>query len=309
MNARQLLNKSRIDIEHMPNPDGINVVRIASLDSEEFTTIENRQRVTKTRHQIWLDGWSKPLGLNNRNLQQLMNLFGEETDNWIGRQIALTIEDVEEFGELVSRVVINRRNVDNAPLTAPIPMLATKSPTHQLAPRNGPFAAGAPDPFTGTKPTTIGMQSAAAILVNLKARGKTLNDFIAHLNKLAMGHLVADKMPFDWPPSIATVARTYIDGFPRTVDVKGTEEVAEFVKSWSMLAPPPAPAPSPPAAPAATRRVAGAAARPVNRPSLEDDAPQDQQRHAEFDDTTPRGDAVNSMTPEELEQLESDIPF
>lgn len=239
-----LLNKRNLDIEHLPNPEGVTIVRITGLDSEDVTVMESGRRVNKTQHMVHLEGWSKPLKLNNMRIQTLIKLFGEDTNNWVGQVIGLTVEDVEEFGEMVARIVINRRPVGEVPLT-PVPELyAAKRSGFRLPSMTTPA-----NPFQPAEPKTpsatpadgavVGFDNAAAIVVNLHARGKTWDDLVVHARKLAMGHLVDGKRPDLAPSAILTLARTYIGGFPRTTNVDVEKLTRELRLAW--LGTPPTP--------------------------------------------------------------------
>lgn len=54
------------------------------------------------------DGPIRRLGLNKTNLITMLGLFGPDTDAWVGKEIALHVEDVNFKGDMVAAIRIQK---------------------------------------------------------------------------------------------------------------------------------------------------------------------------------------------------------
>lgn len=48
---------------------------------------------------VLFEEYAEPLGLNNKNLKQLVELLGRDTEGWVGRRVTLVVRVVEVGGE------------------------------------------------------------------------------------------------------------------------------------------------------------------------------------------------------------------
>lgn len=231
MDANTLLKKYCIDEDHLPNQAGMNVVQIRAIDTEYYEAIENRRKVEKERHLLWLAGFDLPLRLNNTRLKILIALLGPETDHWAGKKIGLFVGATQNYGDVERCLMIHIQPIDQS-----IPHVSqakrSQLPGGQQWPPQQPAPAAAALP---AKPDTspIGADTAAEICAALEQRNKTWDDLRLHLGTAGFGELIAGKLPPDCPAAILPAARTYVRDLPPT---KPKPEAAKFKAMW---APPP----------------------------------------------------------------------
>ncbi|MCK6475308.1 MAG: hypothetical protein L6Q35_00580 [Phycisphaerales bacterium] len=232
MDANTLLKKYCIDEDHLPNQAGMNVVQIRAIDTEYYEAIENRRKVEKERHLLWLSGFDLPLRLNNTRLKILIALLGSETDHWVGKKIGLFVGASQNYGEVERCLMIHIQPIDQS--IPPVGQVRRSQlqggqqwPPQQAAP---PAAAALP-----AKPDTapIGADTAAEICAALEERNKSWDDLRLHLATAGFGELIAGKLPPDCPAAILPAARTYVRDLPRS---KPKPDPAKFKQMW---APPP----------------------------------------------------------------------
>ena len=112
----------------------------SDVDDDTIVTIrdvklEEVGREPQSKPVMYFEGSLKPLIVNVTNWKIGAKLFGEESDNWIGRQITLYVKhDIEAFGDIVSGIRIRA--------AAPAQAQAAG------APNQAPLAeSGLPDPI------------------------------------------------------------------------------------------------------------------------------------------------------------------
>jgi hypothetical protein len=94
MNADQLLKKRYVQASDIG--DQGKIVTIVDLKIEE---LKGRDGTVNQKGVLYFDSGIKPLPLNNTNVAKLKELFGKETDDWIGKDIYLVVRNVEAFGK------------------------------------------------------------------------------------------------------------------------------------------------------------------------------------------------------------------
>ena len=75
--------------------------KIVQVDVE---TITARDKTVKTRLVLMVTGLKKPLVLNATNAQTLADKYGEESDGWLGKTVALTLAKVDFNGQKVDGI-------------------------------------------------------------------------------------------------------------------------------------------------------------------------------------------------------------
>ena len=135
MDADRLKKAYRLEYYHLPNPQGINVVQIQGIDSEEAGQPPN----TYWRHNLMLVGYRVPLRLNNTRIDVLSMMFGRETEGWIGKKIGLMVNAVSHYGKTEMNINIV---VTPPPPDTPITPLPQGSPVALALPPGGATAFG-----------------------------------------------------------------------------------------------------------------------------------------------------------------------
>lgn len=230
MDANALLKKYCIDEDHLPNQAGMNVVQIKAIDTEYYQAVENRRKVDKERHLLWLSGFDLPLRLNNTRLKILIALLGAETDLWVGKKIGLFVGASQNYGEVERCLMIHIQPIDQS--IPPVGQVRrSQLPSGQQWPPQQATAAAAPPAKIDTSP--IGVDTAAEICAALEERNKTWDDLRLHLATAGCGDHIAGKLPPECPAAILPAPRTYVRNLPRS---KPKPEPAKFKAMW---APPP----------------------------------------------------------------------
>lgn len=61
-----------------------------TITKVEAGVLENQREKRKDRKPIvWFKGWKKPLGLNKVNSKTIAAMFGNNTDDWVGKKVTL----------------------------------------------------------------------------------------------------------------------------------------------------------------------------------------------------------------------------
>ncbi|HLC04094.1 MAG TPA: hypothetical protein VJK02_13735 [Anaerolineales bacterium] len=84
--------------------DGDADVVIKELVMEEFEDPQTKKRTQKPV--LYFQNARKGLICNKTNAGLIARLYGDETDEWVGKHITLTVVDVEAFGDVVSAIRI-----------------------------------------------------------------------------------------------------------------------------------------------------------------------------------------------------------
>jgi hypothetical protein len=98
--------------------EGIEGLTLTNLEHEEMQTRNGRER----KWVLYFDKLEKGLVLNKTNATVLAKAFGPDSDDWLGRQVNLTVADVQFGSETVPaiRIVI--------PRAVPTPIAKKKNP-------------------------------------------------------------------------------------------------------------------------------------------------------------------------------------
>ena len=79
---------------------------VMTISLVEITELEN-QRGKQERAILYFKETAKGLVVGNKtNVRQLVNLFGPETDNWVGHRVALFTTEVTAFGKTMQSIRI-----------------------------------------------------------------------------------------------------------------------------------------------------------------------------------------------------------
>lgn len=139
---------------------------IAEVVMEE---LESRERGKEEKPCIYFKEVEKGLIVNRTNWSLIAKQYGDESDDWIGKQITLTVMDVEAFGDIVSAIRVK-----------PQRKMSTKS---TLASKAAPEPTEAADDVTlfWTEAKKLGYERKDALAVLAKCK----NDFGAALLALS----------------------------------------------------------------------------------------------------------------------------
>ncbi len=86
-----------------------------TIERVEMEELESKDRGKQTKPVAYFKGIEKGLVINKTNWALIARQHGDESDDWIGKQIVLFVMDVEAFGEIVSAI-----RVKTPKKTAPI---------------------------------------------------------------------------------------------------------------------------------------------------------------------------------------------
>ena len=79
---------------------------IARISKE---SMKNRDGQDEEKYVLYFSDAEKGMVLNKTNKNTLVDLYGEETDEWIGKKIILTSVDVDAFGETTAALRISHK--------------------------------------------------------------------------------------------------------------------------------------------------------------------------------------------------------
>lgn len=268
MDARTLKTRYAIDIEDLPNPQGMNVVTIAALDWEEFEVKENKKRVTNVRHLLYFAELRLPLRLNNTRVDVLTAMFGQETDHWIGRKVGLYVGAVAEYGETEMKVLLHVQAADHLPAITPergsraaqLPPGAWAG-ANARAPHGGFAVPAAMLPGAPLDMRPLGPQAKAKLMDGLVTIGATVpnvEEWIGAYYPHLLPH-IQGKDPHWWPYGVGPAIRSFLTSWPNApVEAAPSPAGAAPAPTPPVVAPPPPPAP----------QAAQAAATPVPVPAV-----------------------------------------
>jgi hypothetical protein len=90
-------------------------VTIKSFSREHFQA--TAERAAEDKPAIFFNEIEKGLILNKTNFKLIVDATGEpDTDNWLGKRIALTVVDVQSFGDVVAAIRVKKAPVNRAAL-------------------------------------------------------------------------------------------------------------------------------------------------------------------------------------------------
>lgn len=126
MNFRDLKQRYHVWPEDLSNPRGT-VVQIVGLASENYVVTESGVQVPKTRSLLRLHGYGVPFRLNNTRLDVLGAMFGENTDDWIGKKIGLYVAAANNHGKTEPTIFIHVEPCTDMPLSQVHPRVSAQS--------------------------------------------------------------------------------------------------------------------------------------------------------------------------------------
>lgn len=91
------------------------ILTIKELDEEEF---DDKERGKTLKYILWFKEEDKPLILNKTNVNNLIGLFGPETDDWIGQKVYVGASEVDFQGKTTMAVRIRIKKVKSKPKSA-----------------------------------------------------------------------------------------------------------------------------------------------------------------------------------------------
>lgn len=236
--------KFALDVGDLPVAHGPNVVVIEGVETEEGTDMMG---LPFTRHSLVLAGWSHPLRLNNAALDVLTNLHGANSEDAIGRKIALITAAQSAYGKTEMRLVIHpyAPSQDARPVAVPSHLWTKSLHRQQVAASYGVHVApppaalpprSAPPALMGSR---LGEESAAELLLLLQERNRTWGWLVQHCaNTPGAPALSADVLPPDADASIKGPAWALIKNLPVTSKIEARDAAkAKLIASWQPTPP------------------------------------------------------------------------
>lgn len=112
--------------------DGEPIVTIASVELE---SMKDKSGADIQKPVIYFSETDKGLVANKTNWSLIAKQYGDESDDWIGKQITLTVMDVDSFGDIVSAIRVKpQRKVASKPaLSTPASTQPDQKSTEQKA--------------------------------------------------------------------------------------------------------------------------------------------------------------------------------
>jgi hypothetical protein len=96
MNANEYLKSRFLKQSDFPEPEHVQISRF------EETDVAKPGERPELKPVVWFAGHDRPLVLNSTNLRRIIKSFGDETDQWIGRELEIFVDDnVEYAGQIV----------------------------------------------------------------------------------------------------------------------------------------------------------------------------------------------------------------
>ncbi len=259
-NINDLKTRAKLEIADLPDPSGVNIVKIARFDTEEYQATEGKKKITKNRWVVYFEGYPLPFRLYNGRLDTIAAVLGSEnTEDWYGRKIGLTVGQVTNFGETELDVVVYPFAVDpNAPVSRQRVVTIGSAAQHNALPPMSTPPAARTLPAGTTQPANpapapagsvgsldaalgaIGKESAAKMLWALKSRAKTWQDLLDHLKRNAADHGCQGVMPYEVPRHVIPWYQQFCRGFPAVNQIDQAPFIAKTIAEWTPPPPPPA---------------------------------------------------------------------
>ena len=103
---------------------------VVTIDSIEVVTFKSQdpKKGDEQKPVCYFKGdEAKPLILNRTNWKSIASQWGDESDDWVGKRITLTVSQVDAFGKSVQAIRIKqpRSTAKPAPAKKPLPVAAT----------------------------------------------------------------------------------------------------------------------------------------------------------------------------------------
>lgn len=220
---------------------------VVTIERIDVTFYTNDGGEPEPVYMVYTHQFRKPFRLPKTSGFSLSEMFGtEETEEWAGRAIRIYAIEKKSFDKHTKKPRVSVYiDIDFVPPQGPPTLPSTKqdiaglyaqqrrlaSAQRSAAPMIGDTSGGA---MNG-----IGADTAATIWSALKERGKTFGDFLQHAKTIGADHLVAGKMPHEFPVAAIVPMRAFVGMFPKVAAPATAEQIAQIKASWM----PPAPAP------------------------------------------------------------------
>lgn len=250
----QYRKKYSLESEDLPNPHLPTVVVIEGVESEDYTDPETNQ--PQTRHVLWLAGFAYPVRLNNAKVETLQLLLGENTEDAIGRKIAIIATVQTSYGKTVQRLGIHPALIPDETPPARVPFhLATKAPARlaqanawgvmvdpppaRLQPGGSKFvipgsqAPAAAQPSVKGSGNKLGAEPAAELAYLLAERNRNWDFLVSHFRANGMADLVSATSPPESDAACRGPAWNLIKVLPVTVRVDKAAFKAACLRDWA----------------------------------------------------------------------------
>lgn len=227
--------KFAMEVSDLPQGHAPNVVVIEGLETEEGV---DQMGQPFTRHLVFLAGWQYPLRLNNAAIDVLQSLYGPNTEDSIGKKIALIASAQSSFGKTEMRLAIHPYAPGPEARPVPVPShLFTKSAHRAEIARS--YAVSMASATFGNKPPTpqltnsrLGDDAAAELLLLLRERNRDWGWLIRHLEGTGITGL-GDRLPPEIDASIKAPAWAVIKSLPVVSQITDRPaEKAKLISNW-----------------------------------------------------------------------------
>ena len=127
-----------------------NFIKAEDLQGRDVTVIISNAQIEKLGNDnklvMYFKGKDKGLVCNKTNAGRISYLYGDDTDDWIGKPIVLTSEFVEFQGKSVKAIRVKPPSMTSSPQANPTaaPQRQTTNPVRQQAPQQS-VPSGLPD--------------------------------------------------------------------------------------------------------------------------------------------------------------------
>lgn len=91
---------------------------VVTMKSCTWETLNNRDEEPEEKPVLYFEEFEKGLVLNRTNAKTIQNMYGDDTEDWVGKRIQLTAMDVDAFGQVkrALRVSPKKPPIDKATL-------------------------------------------------------------------------------------------------------------------------------------------------------------------------------------------------
>lgn len=232
MDAQSLKTAWKLEPRHITSPGGVIAV-IESVDTEYYEERENGRIIEKCRHQLLLRGCRLPLRLNNPRVDVLIEMFGEDTDKWVGRKIGLYTGKATVWGKTETVIFLHEKPVDSSePTPWPQELASNRRPAFNSssAPSGNPFGAPAfnpgtpppagaitpaPGPGPGRDTRILGPKNAERLLAALREQGASVDllmDWMKRTDQDAWQAMYGKPLE-DYPVWVAALCQRFLKEF------------------------------------------------------------------------------------------------
>jgi hypothetical protein len=109
MKLNEIFPSRYVKAEDLDHDVEVVIERVALEDFEDPQTKKQSKKPV-----CYFQGARKGLILNKTNANLIGRLYGEETDEWVGKTVTLTVVDVEAFGDIVSAIRVKLPKAEKA---------------------------------------------------------------------------------------------------------------------------------------------------------------------------------------------------